>query len=151
MSRPRQCFLGRRPRQCFLQLSRNTLQQVATFKYLGVVFTSDKSRNKGIDSRSRIGKANAVLRELYAPWWRNGGFQRKQRFRFLNRSLFRSSPVVMNLRWRLKECCQKNKQQRWDICEEPSVWHFVTKSTGLKFVKPRMSKPILRIERSQQF
>ena len=34
-----------------------------TFKYLGVVFTSDESRNKGIDTR--ICKANAVLRELY--------------------------------------------------------------------------------------
>jgi len=34
-------------------------------KYLGdgVVFTSDESRNKGIDTQ--IGKANAVLRELY--------------------------------------------------------------------------------------
>jgi len=36
---------------------------VEKFKYLGVVCTSDRSRNKGIDTR--IGKANAVLRELY--------------------------------------------------------------------------------------
>jgi len=35
-----------------------------TFKYLGVLFTSDGSRNKGIDAR--ICKANAVLRELYS-------------------------------------------------------------------------------------
>jgi len=41
----------------------NTLQQVETFNYLGVVFTSDGSRNKEIDTR--FGKANAVLRELY--------------------------------------------------------------------------------------
>ena len=75
-----------------------------------------------------------------APWWRNGSFQRPQSFQFLNRSLLRSSPVVMNLRWRLKEYyCQKNKRQRWDICEEFSVWHFVTKSTGLKSANPRMS------------
>jgi len=45
----------------------------------------------------------------------------------------------MNLRWRLKEYWQKNRRQRWDICEESMVWHFVTKSTGLKFVKPGMS------------
>ena len=63
MSRLRQCFLGRRPRQCFLQVSGNTLQQVETFKYRGVVFTSGESRKKGIDIR--IGKAIAVLRELY--------------------------------------------------------------------------------------
>jgi len=56
-------FTGLRPRQCFLQVSGNTLQQVETFKYLGVAFTSDESRNKRIDTR--ICKANAVLRELY--------------------------------------------------------------------------------------
>jgi len=54
------------PRQCFLQVSGKILQQVRTFKYLGVVFTSDRSRNKGIDTQ--IGKANAVLREFYPPW-----------------------------------------------------------------------------------
>jgi len=41
----------------------NTLQQVETFKYLGVVFTSDGSRNKGTDTRDC--KANAVVHELY--------------------------------------------------------------------------------------
>ena len=45
----------------------------------------------------------------------------------------------MNLRWRLKEYCQKNKRQRWDICEEISVWQTETKITGLKSVKPGMS------------
>ena len=30
----------------------------------------------------------------------------------------------------------ENERQRWDICEEFSVWHFVTKSTGLN---PKMS------------
>jgi len=34
-----------------------------TFKHLAVVFTSDGSRNKGIDTR--IDEANAVLRVLY--------------------------------------------------------------------------------------
>ena len=56
------CLL-RHPRQLFLQVSGNTLQQVETFKYLGVVLMSDESQNKGIDTR--IGKANAVLRELH--------------------------------------------------------------------------------------
>jgi len=53
-------WLSRHPRQCILHVSENTLQQVETFMYLGVVFTSDGSRNKGIDTR--ISKANAVLR-----------------------------------------------------------------------------------------
>ena len=55
--------LARRPRQCIPQVSGNTLQQVERFKYLRVVFTSDGNRNKEVDTR--IGKANAVLRELY--------------------------------------------------------------------------------------
>ena len=45
----------------------------------------------------------------------------------------------MNFGLPLKECCQKNKRQRWDICEEFSVWQFVTRSAGLKSVKPGMS------------
>jgi len=40
------------PRQCILQVSGNTLQQVETFKYHGVVFTIDVSRNKGIDTQA---------------------------------------------------------------------------------------------------
>jgi len=44
-------------------VSGNSLQQVETLKYLGVVFTSDGSRNKELDTR--IGKANDVLRQLY--------------------------------------------------------------------------------------
>ena len=46
-----------------LQLSCNTLQQVETFKYLEVVFKTDGRRSRKIDTR--VGKANAVLREFY--------------------------------------------------------------------------------------
>ena len=113
------CLL-RRPRQCFLQVGGHTLQQVETFRYLGVVFTNDESRYKGFDTR--IGKENAVARELYCFLVTKRSFQRTQSFQFLYRSFFQSSPVVMNLRWRLKAHCQKNKRQRWDICEEFSVW-----------------------------
>jgi len=49
-------------RQCLLQVIGNILQQVETFKYPEVVFASDGSRNRGIDTR--IGKANAVQRQL---------------------------------------------------------------------------------------
>jgi len=56
------CLLGHSS-QCFLQVNGHTLQQVETFKYLGVVFTRDESRNKGIDTR--VGKTNTLLRELY--------------------------------------------------------------------------------------
>ena len=44
-------------------MSGSTLQQVEKCKYLGIVVTSDERRIKEIDTR--IGKANAVLRELY--------------------------------------------------------------------------------------
>ena len=41
----------------------NKMQQKEQFKYLGVVFTSNGRRDMEIDSR--IGKASAVLHELY--------------------------------------------------------------------------------------
>jgi len=46
-----------------LQVSANTLKQVEKFKYVEVGFTSDGRRNKEIETR--LGKENAVLRELY--------------------------------------------------------------------------------------
>jgi len=67
-----------RPRQCFLQVSGNTLQQVAKFKFLGVVFTSDESRNRG--TGTRVGKANAVLRELRGD--ETGAFKERKAFSF---------------------------------------------------------------------
>ena len=66
------------PRQCFLQVSTNTLQQVKTFKCLGMVFTSDKSRKKGVDTR--IGRANAVLRELFCSVVAKQGLSNKANF-----------------------------------------------------------------------
>jgi len=73
--------LARRPRQCILQVSRNTQQQVETFYYLGVVFTSDGSWNKGIETR--IGKAKADLRELYfSVVTKMGTFKERKAFSF---------------------------------------------------------------------
>ena len=87
----------------------------------------------------RLVKQTQFCVSFIVPRWRNVRFQRTQGFQFLNGFLFRSSPVVMSLRWRLKKYCKKNKRQRWDICEEFSVWHLVTKTAGPKSIKPRMS------------
>jgi len=46
-----------------LQMNGYTLQQVEKFKYIRVLLTSDGRRNREIETR--IGKVNAVLRELY--------------------------------------------------------------------------------------
>ena len=46
-----------------LQVSGNTLQGVEKFKYLGGVYEWRKAERQEIDTR--IGKANAVLRELH--------------------------------------------------------------------------------------
>ena len=61
-------------------MSVNTLQQVETFKYIGTVFTSDGSRNKDIGTR--IGKANAVLCELYRSVVTKQKIQRPKAFSF---------------------------------------------------------------------
>ena len=131
--------LSRRPRQCILEVSSNTLQQVETFKYLGVVFISDGSQNKRIDTR--IGKANAVLRELY-----HSVATKRKILKTAKVSVFKSVfvPILTCSHESLVNAkiiayCQKNKRQRWYICEEFSVWHFVTMSTGQKSVKPRTS------------
>ena len=42
-----------------------------------------------------------------APWWWNGSFRRTQSFQFSNCSFFRSSTVVMNLRWQLKNTVKR--------------------------------------------
>ena len=81
---PKAVLPGKTSKAVFLASERNTLQQVETFKYVGVVFTRDGSRHKGIDTR--IGEASAGLREFIARWWRNRGFQTTQSFQFLNPS-----------------------------------------------------------------
>ena len=90
--------LSRNPRQCALQMSGNTLQNMRKFKCLEVVFTSDRRWNKEIDTR--ICKESAVYQKtqsFIALWWQSGNFQTPQSCKFLNRSLFRSSRVVMKI------------------------------------------------------
>ena len=70
----------------------------------GGIYVWRKAEAQEIDTR--IGKANAVLRELIALWAQNGSFQTRQSCRFSNRSLFRSLPMVMNLVWWPKEFTQ---------------------------------------------
>jgi len=43
-------------------MSSNTLQKIEKFQYLGMIFTNVGKQNKEIGTR--IGKANAVLREI---------------------------------------------------------------------------------------
>jgi len=72
------------------------MQEVETFKYFGVVFTSDGSRNKRVDTR--IGKANADLRELYCSVVTKQGLSNNAKFSVFKSVFFRSSPVVMSHR-----------------------------------------------------
>jgi len=118
-------------------VSGNALQKVETFKNLRVVFTSVRSWNQEIDTR--IGKANAILRELYCSV-----VMKRELSKTAKLSVFKSVCSDPHLwSWVLGDDwknCQKIKRQRRDICKEFSVWHFVTKSTGLKSVKPGMSR-----------
>jgi len=79
-----------------LQITGNTLQQVDEFMYPRVVFTSDGRRNEENDTR--IGKTYAFLREFYRSVVTKRELSNTQSRQFLNRSLFRSSLMVMNLR-----------------------------------------------------
>ena len=72
-------------------------------------------------------------------WRQTGSFQTPQSFQFLNRSLFRSSPIVMNLVQWLKECYLRCKRQSWDFCEDFTVCQFTTNCAAVKFAKPWIS------------
>jgi len=108
--------LYKRSRQCFLQVSGNTLLCWRRSSTLGWYSRVTKVGTKGLIHGCV--KQTQFCVNFIAPWTRNGSFQRTQSFQFLNRSSFRSSPVVINLGWRLKIFCQRNILQRWDICEE---------------------------------
>jgi len=60
---PRRCHSKNRGQCNKLQESSNTLQQIEKIKHFEVVFTSDRRQNNEVNTG--IGKANAVLRELY--------------------------------------------------------------------------------------
>ena len=55
--------LSRQPVQCSFQANRVTIQQTEKFKYLGVRFSTDGRQDNKLDTR--IGKASAVMRQLY--------------------------------------------------------------------------------------
>jgi len=83
-------------RQCMRQVNVNTLQQVDTFKSLGVVFSSD-GRRSAMRLIHGLVKLTQFCVSFIALWPQNGSFQTPQRCQFSNRSLFRSLPMVMNL------------------------------------------------------
>ena len=91
-----------------LQVSGNTLQQLEMFKYLRKIFTSDRKQNKEIDTG--IGKANAVLRELYRSVVTKLEFQTPQSCQLFDRSLLRTLPMFTNLGQSLKEYYPKYKR-----------------------------------------
>ena len=51
------------PAQCSFQTNRVTLQQMEKFKYLEATFSSDGKQSNEVDIR--IGKASAIMRQLY--------------------------------------------------------------------------------------
>jgi len=69
------------PRQCALQESRNTVQQVEKFEYLGVVFTSDGWRSKSL--MQELAKQTQVCVRFIVQWSQNGSFQITQNWPFL--------------------------------------------------------------------
>jgi len=83
-----------KPKTGYAASEGNTLHQVEKFKCIVVVFTSDGRRSDEADGW--IANDNAVLHELY----RSVVTKREsapQSCRFLNRSLFRSLPMILNL------------------------------------------------------
>jgi len=130
--------LSTNPRQCMRQVSGNTLHQVEEFKYLGVVFTSDKRWSEEIDAR--FGQANAVLREFYRSVVTKREHSDTAKLSVIE-SVFVPVLTYGHQSWVLKEYHLRWKWQRWDFCEESPLWlwHFATKCAAVKFAKPWMS------------
>jgi len=140
------CLSGR-PRQCILHVSGNTLQQVETFKFLGVVFTSDGSRNKGIDSR--IGEANAILGELYCSVVSKQELTKTAKFSVF-KSLFTPILTCGHESYVTTERIL-SKEQRADMGYLRRVLSvtFRDKEHRSEIRKAQDVKPLFRIERSQ--
>jgi len=140
-------YLLGRPRKCFLQVSGNTLQQVEAFKYLGVVFTSDESRNKGIDTL--IGKANAVLRELHCSVVTKRKFSKNAKLSVF-KSVFVPNLTCGHESWVTTERIL-SKEQTAEIGYFRRVLgvKLCDKDHRSEIRKTRDVKPLLRIERSQ--
>jgi len=130
----KELWLSRKTSQCMLQVSGNTLQQVEKFMYFGVVYTSCGRWHKEMDTR--IGKANAWSSSLcgHKPWVSNAAKLSVLKPIFV--------PIItnaMNLGLWPKEYDLNCKRQRWNFCDESTVWHLVTKCAAVKFVNPWMS------------
>ena len=115
--------LFRNPWQFMQQVNGSALQQVEKFKYLGVVFTSDGRRKEEIDKW--IGKANAVLRELY-----RSVVTKQELSKTAKLSVFKSVfvPILTfgHESWVVTEWILFQvhvAEQRWNFCEDSTVWH----------------------------
>ena len=98
--------LSRHPRQCFLQVSCSWWSRSSTLGWHSrVTEVGTKGLIHGLVNQTQF------CVSFIAPWWRNVRFQRTQGFQFLNGFSFRSSPVVMNLRWRLKNTVKRTNDR----------------------------------------
>jgi len=105
-----------------LQVSGNTPQQMAKFKYGGVIFARDGRWSEEIDTR--IGKANAVLRELYRSVVTKRELSNTAKLSvfklvFVPILTYGHESWIMNDGKNYLRC----KRQRWDFCEESTAQH----------------------------
>jgi len=121
---------------------------VETCKYVGVVSTSDESRNKDIDTR--IGKANAVVRELYCSMVTKREFSRNAKL-----SVFKSVFVP------ILTCDHESlvTTEKMLSKEQAAEMGYLRRVLGVtlgdkedrsEIRKAQDVKPLIRMERSQQ-
>jgi len=104
------------------------------FKFLGWYLRVSKSGARRLIYR--LVELTQFWVSFFALLSQNGSFQTPQSCHFLNRSLFPSFLMVMNLLSWLKIYYLECKQQKWDFCEKSTVWNFATKSVGVNFDVP---------------
>jgi len=82
-----------KPKAVYVGSERNTLQQVEKFKYIVVVFTSYGRKSDEADGLLKI---TQFFMNVIALWPQKES-PAPQSCKFLNQSLFRSLPMILNL------------------------------------------------------
>jgi len=100
--------LSRRPRQCILHVCENTLLQVETFKYLGVVFTSDVGGTKKL-IHGLVKPTQFCARADPTGTFRGGDFSN------ICDSSHYGFTTVREMKYTSQHCCDKTIDDRLDL------------------------------------
>ena len=127
-------------RSLFIWISIQSQCAARKRKYSRSRSSSTLGRNSWMTENRRLihglVKQTHLCASIISLWSQNGSFQAPQSCQFLNRSLFRSSAMVMNLDQRLKNAIP-GQAAEMGFVQDFTAWRFSTKCATVKFVIPQ--------------